>query len=264
MLPIIHPMRHPLLPSGSPETASVGHSSPGVSLAGSGGVPAPSAAPLEPAQFPKTENRSDFGQKRTDSIAPTAESSQSSTLHSQPLWSLQPDEPAADYQLFAAWLQLPPPRRFTKTAAMLGCSLHRLRRLSARHRWKTRAAAFDNHRASAASRALDQLLQEETSDWKERVERFRLQEWLLHEEIFQAASEAVRQLRKHPGRASLSDIARLYDLASVLGRRACGMPLNPPAAAKFEPPFFRPDVDAALKKIYCQSESWTGLLSGAH
>jgi hypothetical protein len=264
MLPTIRPIRHPLLPADQPETASVGHRSAGVSPASSRSVPAPSPAPSEPAPPPKTENRSDFGQKRTDSLPQSPESDPPSTLSSQRVWSLQPNEPAADYQLFAAWLQIPPPRRFTTTAAMLGCSLHRLRRLSARHHWKPRAAAFDRHRASAASLALDQLLRNETSDWKERVERFRLQEWLLHEEMLQAASEAVRQLRKHPGRASLSDIARLFDLASVLGRRACGMPLDPPAAAKFDPPFSRPDVEAALQKIYGQSEPWTGLVSGAH
>jgi hypothetical protein len=177
-----------------------------------------------------------------------------SALNPQPLWSLQPDEPAVDYQLFAAGLQLPAPRGFAQTAATLGCSVHRLRRLSARHNWKTRAAAFDNHRANVASLALDQLLRDETSSWKERVERLRLQEWLLHEEMIQAATDAARELRKRPRLASLRDIAKLFDLASILGRRACGMPLTPRAADEFEQPVSRPEVQAALAKIYGSSD----------
>ena len=171
------------------------------------------------------------------------------------LWSLQPNESAADYQLFAAWLQLPPPRRSRKAATASGCSLYRLRKLSARHNWKTRAAAFDNHRANAASLALDQLLREETLSWKERAERFRLQEWLLHEEMLQAATLAAREIQKRPGRASLNDVVKLYDLASVLGRRACGLPLDPTAAAEPEPPSPYLDFEAALRKVYGQDNS---------
>jgi hypothetical protein len=68
--------------------------------------------------------------------------------------------------------------------------------------------------------------------------------------MFQAASAAVRELRKHPGRASFSDIVKLYDLASVLGRRACGMPLDPAFIPKTEPPSRHLDAEAALRKIY--------------
>jgi hypothetical protein len=68
--------------------------------------------------------------------------------------------------------------------------------------------------------------------------------------MIQAASAAARELQKHPGRASLNAIVKLYDLASVLGHRACGMPLDPAAAAKPEPPSSYLDAEAALRKIY--------------
>jgi hypothetical protein len=167
---------------------------------------------------------------------------------------LQPDEPAADYQLFTAWLQLPVPRSFPKAAVSLHCSVHRLRRLSRQHNWKTRAAAFDQHRAHAASRALDQLLSEETSSCKERAERFRLQEWLLHEEMLEAAFSAVRELQKHPRRASLADVAKLLDLVSTLGRRASGLPLDPATVEPDLPRPRNPEAEAALNKIYDSDE----------
>ena len=171
------------------------------------------------------------------------------------LWSRQTDEPAVDYQLFAAWLQLPVPRPARKAAAAaLGCSPHHLGRLVARHRWKTRAAAFDHHRADATSRALDDLLRQETKDWLERARLFRLQEWTLHERMMTTAQAALDEFMKHPGRASLTDLTRLLDLASILGRRAAGMPVgtgknHPPSV-----PHSNPEAEAALRKIYGPEE----------
>ena len=165
-------------------------------------------------------------------------------------YSRQPDEDPVDYQLFAAWLQLPLPRPGRKAAAAaLGCSRHRLSRLFTRQRWKTRTTAFDNHRAHAASRALDELLRQESKDWHERARNFRAQEWLLHEQMFASATAAFARFEAHPGRASLTDAIRLLELSSVLGRRACGLPLNP-GASKPEPPVIYPDVEACLRKIY--------------
>ena len=256
MLPIIRRIRRPLLPSDSPEPASAGLV--GISPASSGSVPAPSAS-TEPAHPEKIEKRSDFGQFWSDSMpgtpldgraGSTNAPSPFGTLNPQHPWSLQPNEPPADYQIFVAWLQLPVPRRFRKAAVPVGYSLHRLRQLSARHNWKTRAAAFDHYRANAASLALDQLVRDETANWKERAQRFRLQEWQLHEDMLEATSEAIRQLRKHPARISLNDLVKLYDLASILGRRACGMPLEPAVAAESNPPSSYLDFEAAPRKVY--------------
>jgi len=47
----------------------------------------------------------------------------------------------------------------------------------------------------------------------------------------------------------------MINLASVLGRRACGMPLDAAAAAESEPPSSYPDVEAALRKIYGTTNS---------
>jgi hypothetical protein len=104
------------------------------------------------------------------------------------LWSRQPDESAEDYQIFAVWLQLPVPRPARRIAATtLQCSMHRLRRLFARYRWKTRTAAFDTYCAHLASEAIEELLRNESLNRRERAQSFRLQEWLLHEQMVAAA-----------------------------------------------------------------------------
>lgn len=237
MYPITRHVRHPLVPT-EPEPVS----NQSVALESHGEVL--TAASSSNSDRPKVEKRSDFGQFWTDFSNP-----QPSTLNPQPLWSRQPNEPAADYQLFAAWLQLPAPCQFRKAAATLDCSLHRLRQLSSRHNWKTRAAAFDEQRANAASRALDELLSKETSDYKERARLFREQEWLLHEQMCVVALDAVREFKKHPERVKMSQLVKLIDLASVLGRRAAGMPLDPKSAEP-DPTPDNSDFEAALRKVY--------------
>ena len=124
-----------------------------------------------------------------------------------------------------------------------------MRRLAASHNWKSRAAAFDNHRADASSRALDQLLAQESLNWRERAEQFRLQEWALHEEMLQAARAAACAVREHPNRVSLHGLVKLYDLAFTLGRRAVGLPLDY-VQPKTEPPALHHDFEEALEKIY--------------
>jgi hypothetical protein len=59
-------------------------------------------------------------------------------------------------------------------------------------------------------------------------------------------------MRARSLRAGLNDIATLYELASTLARRACGMPLDPAAATCSQPPSGCPDAQAALKKFYGQ------------
>jgi hypothetical protein len=227
----------------APQPHLNGSSPDGREILGAGAqLPAPS-----PASPPQTEIRSDSGQFRSDSVG---QKSQLSAPHPEHPWSRQTGESATDYQLFAAWLQLSAARRFTKTAAALGSSVHRLRRLSALYRWKNRAAAFDEHRASACSVVLDEVILKEAQDFRSRAECFRVQEWLLHEKILQAASDVLHELQKHPNRANLQDLVKLIDLAFVLGRRACGAPLDRAEQATLEPPSGYPDSKARLIKIY--------------
>jgi hypothetical protein len=69
MLPIIRRRRQPMLPSDPPETVSVVQRYAGLPPASSSSSPAPSSASLvEQSDRPKSENRTDFGQKRTDSV----------------------------------------------------------------------------------------------------------------------------------------------------------------------------------------------------
>jgi hypothetical protein len=287
MLPIIRRIRHPLLPPEPAGAQIVANQEKESSRVGTAGNETSASAAsqihdllpeLTDHPHHKSEKRSDSGQFRSDLVTSGTEigasevrgpnganihetiagSDQHSKINSQPssardqlddCWLRLKSEAAADYQLFAAWLQLPAPRSYRGAAVALGWSVHRLRRIAAGNHWKSRTAAFDNHRANAASQALDQMVGKEISDCEARARQFRIQEWLLHEQMREAALAITAELKRRPGRVRLRDITKLFELASVLGRRACGLPLDSdsPEPAPLPP---RPDVEAALNKIY--------------
>jgi hypothetical protein len=73
--------------------------------------------------------------------------------------------------------------------------------------------------------------------------------------MIQTAFEALHQIQKRPSLPSLGDLVKIIDLAFTLGRLACGMPLDPAAEAKPDPPSGYPDAEAALLKIYGPDDS---------
>lgn len=106
------------------------------------------------------------------------------------------------------------------------------------------------------SEAQTHLLEEEAADWRKRAQRFRDEEWKLHEQMLQAALELIRQFRKSPyRRASLSQIVRLFDLASTLARKACGLPLDGSAPERQPSPPSGLEFEKALQKIYGAEDS---------
>jgi hypothetical protein len=166
------------------------------------------------------------------------------------LWDRQPGESARDYLDFVAWLECPVRRPMRAAAARLNVSARRLRTLSARHRWRARALACDEHRAETARTVLEQHSQDAARSLEDRAQLFREQEWLLHEAMLEQARAALRGIRITRRRIpSLHSIARLLELASVLGRRACGLPVDG-ECVKRPPSLPSSDFEDAIQKIY--------------
>lgn len=162
-------------------------------------------------------------------------------------WNRQQNEPAAEYQLFLAWLRRPPPRHLRSAAAALKCSYHRLRSLCAHYQWRARAEAYDDCRAAAASQKFDGSFSAESADLRRQAELFREQEWILSKLMIAASMEALSKIEKSRRCFSLRDLARMIELASDLGRRACGFIGNQTPQAP-QPPY--PGIEEALNKIY--------------
>jgi hypothetical protein len=65
-----------------------------------------------------------------------------------------------------------------------------------------------------------------------------------------AARSVAAEMQEHPRRVSLSQLANILLLASNLGRRACGMPIDPNPQAPPAPRLPDPQIEEALNRIY--------------
>jgi len=177
----------------------------------------------------------------------------SSALTPRP-WQRQPGESAADFTAFVAYLRLKGRRSLRAAASRVGRSPGVLRRLSARFNWTGRVRAFEERLAEASQNALDFTLVSTAAVEKTRLEKLRLDEFQLAQNVLSAAERWLAVLA-NPRRRSvpLSQVLRLIDLASKLGRLAACLPYGKePRSAVTEPSelWTQPSVEAALEKIY--------------
>jgi len=173
-------------------------------------------------------------------------------------WQRQPDESAADFTAFVAYLRLKGRRSLRAAAAQVGSSPGVVRRLSARFNWTARVRAFEGRLAEASQDALDFTIVSTAAVEKARLEKLRLDEFQLAEDVLRAAERWLAVLA-NPRRHSLplSQVLRLIDLASKLGRLAAGLPYGNERCPVAEPSelWTQPSVEAALEKIYGSASS---------
>ena len=90
-------------------------------------------------------------------------------------------------------------------------------------------------------------------DWPGRSEQLRQQEWAMAQKLLAAAGALLDRLRfQSVAEASYSDVTRLLDLASRLGRLATGLQTD---STEVTGPGGGPisiEVEVALRKIYGQ------------
>jgi len=87
------------------------------------------------------------------------------------------------------------------------------------------------------------------NEWIARRQEVRQAEWAMHHELLATARTALVNFQDNAHKTTVADIARLIELASRLGRLACGMEsgqLDPAA------PTVRIEIGAALKRVYGQ------------
>jgi hypothetical protein len=88
-------------------------------------------------------------------------------------------------------------------------------------------------------------------DWAERYLELREAEWRARKELVELAWEVVRRWRSKPERCgSLEGLARLLDLMSTLGRRACEVATERKEITGADGGPIMIEFEAALKKVY--------------
>lgn len=127
--------------------------------------------------------------------------------------------------------------------------------LSWRHHWVERTQAYETHMAQLQRETETAVLRDKAADWAKRQHELREEEWKLHHDCIEAARVALHRFQQRRSKtANLSDIARLIELASRLGRLATGLPTDKTELTGTEngPIRLHLDFEAMLQKVYGQ------------
>ena len=167
------------------------------------------------------------------------------------MFEQQPKESAKAFAAFALYLSMGPERSAAAVAAQLAKSEQLIRRWSARWRWTDRVAAHGAHFAAVERQAMEAIARGKSVEWAAREQAQREEEWASRAEALELAREAIARWKKNEGRCgSLEGIARLLELASILGRRATGMATDKTELTGEDGGPIRVELSAALNKIY--------------
>ena len=163
----------------------------------------------------------------------------------------QPRESAKAFAAFSEYLAMGPQRSLARLSHNLGRNKALMKRWSSRFHWQERVQAHAAHLAEAERQATESAVQSKAADWLARQTEQREEEWRVRGELLEASREALK-LWKQDGAVSLQGIARMLELASKLGRLACGMPTDRTEAEQEVTAKIDVEWEMALKRVYGQ------------
>jgi hypothetical protein len=167
------------------------------------------------------------------------------------MFEQQRRESAKAFAAFRAYLELGPERSLAAVAERLGKSKPMMERWSRKFDWPARVAAHGAHLATVQREAAEAVARESGVDWARRYDELRESEWKARSELVDLAWEVVRRWRAKPERVgSLEGLARLLDLMSTLGRRACEVATERKEITGANGGPVRVEIELALEKVY--------------
>lgn len=167
----------------------------------------------------------------------------------------QPNESDKAFAAFNLYLNMGPDRSTAAVASRLLKSDQLIRRWSARWQWLDRVAAHARHLATVEREATEALARGKSAEWLIRQQKLRDTEWAMHEKCIAAAERAFKAfMEREKVYADLSDIARILEVASKLGRLASGLPTDKTEVTGEGGGPIQVELNAALRKIYGQAE----------
>ena len=167
------------------------------------------------------------------------------------MFERQPRESAKAFAAFQEYLGLGPERSLAAVGEKLGKSKVMMEKWSRKYDWPARVAAHGAHLALVEREAAEAVVRAKGADWAERYAELRESEWRARNELVDLAWEVIRRWRSKPERVgSLEGLARLLDLMSTLGRRACEVATERREVTGPDGGPIRVEIEAALEKIY--------------
>ena len=163
----------------------------------------------------------------------------------------RPKESAKAFTAFAMYLSMGSERSLAQVGKKLGKSEGLIERWSKRFDWGGRVQAHGAHFAMIEREATEAVARGKAAEWLTRQEKIRDREWSMHEKCLAAAERALASfMEREKVYANLSDIARMLEVASKLGRLAAGMATDKTEITGEDGGPIRVELSAALSKIY--------------
>ena len=163
----------------------------------------------------------------------------------------RPKESDKAFAAFAMYLSMGSERSLAQVGKKLGKSEGLIERWSSRYGWPERVGAYGTHLAIVEREATEAVARGKAAEWLARQEKIRDREWSMHEKCLAAAERALASfMEREKVYANLSDIARILEVASKLGRLAAGMATDRTEVTGEDGGPIRVELSAALSKIY--------------
>ena len=163
----------------------------------------------------------------------------------------QDRESGKAFAAFAVYLSMGSERSLAQVGKKLGKSAGLIERWSKRYDWGGRVQAHAAHFAMIEREATEAVARGKAAEWLTRQEKIRDREWSMHEKCLAAAERALASfMEREKVYANLSDIARILEVASKLGRLAAGMATDRTEVTGEDGGPIRVELSAALSKIY--------------
>jgi hypothetical protein len=163
----------------------------------------------------------------------------------------QPKESGKAFAAFAMYLSMGSERSLAQVGQQLGKSVGLIERWSKRFDWGGRVQAHGAHFAAVEREATEAVARGKANEWLKRQQELREREWMMHEKCIAAAERGLKAfMEREKVYANLSDIARMLEVASKLGRLAAGMATDKTEITGEDGGPIRIELVAALNKIY--------------
>jgi hypothetical protein len=163
----------------------------------------------------------------------------------------QPRESAKAFAAFSVYLGMGAERSLAAVGKQLGKSEPLMKRWSRKYGWPARAQAHAAHLTLVERETTEALTRGKSAEWLQRQQDLREAEWLMHEKCIAAAKRGLAAyMEREKVYANLSDIARMLEVASKLGRLSSGLDTDGDRRKGDDLPTVRVEVTVALEKIY--------------
>ena len=162
-----------------------------------------------------------------------------------------PKETAKAFAAFKVYAELGPERSIAKTGERLGKNRVTLEEWSAKNDWIERAKAYDAGQAALEQAALAKAAAKRGVDWARRAQELRGAEGEMAKRLLEGGRVLLeRLLARQERKLTGSDVARLLEVASKLGRLSAGMATEQTTITGPENGPVRVELSAALTKVY--------------